>query len=1014
MAQGIFSGGNGSGNNKRTCSDITINTQPSTNTQEIALNTTSTAINVSASSGGPITYQWYTNTIAANTGGVTVGSSNGGTTSSFTPPSNSLGTAYYYCMLSANGCTTVSDVSGPFVVSCTKFNSHPSTSNQYLTINSTPASLSANVTAGSTISYQWYQSLTASNTGGTLITTGGNNSSYLPPTNAIGRYYYYCLASVSGCSPATASNASGFIDVSFPNAFYGGSGKGDAQRTCSDISIGTQPSTNSQNIARNGTAGNLMVGASSSGTITYQWYSNTNQTNIGGISLGSSHGANTHTFTPPTDVLGTTYYYCMLSANGCTTISNVSGPIQINCAGFTAHPSTSSQYLYLNASATGFSVSSNGSGALIYQWYQNDVPLNFGGTIISGASNSAYTPPTNNVGAKYYYCLVGVSGCSPASPSNVSGAVNVTIATAFGGGNGKGDAKNAIASTDLGATWWLTNGTSNYATTSNWNNGALPSNKPAYIPSGGTQPIISTSASIPAEGSLNILSGASLTISPNGLLNVNGLISNEGNFIVTSNASGTGSIGNSSGTITGNVIVERYIPSGNRRFRFLSSPVSSATLNGLIDDIFITGNNGGGGFDVTTTNNPSAFRYDETIITGNADNGWVSFTSLSDNFTPGRGYRILIRGDRSDNGRLDGTVTSQNAVTLDITGTLNQGDITPTYMTYTNSGTAANDGWNLMGNPYASNIDWNAIYDNNDFGNVNPTMYQRNAVSGSYVDYNASSNAGNGSQYINSFSGFFVQFNGTPSATFKENRKTSNAGGSYFKSAINELRIKMKYDSANYDLALIKFTEKGSPIYDKMEDSRKLMNEVMNVFTLSNDDVALSTNLNNTQNLDTSLSIPLSINGPKAKYSLELSGIASFGSNKISIFDKFTQSTLELNKDTTLSFTINEDAQSMNDRFRLLFNKSKPTRLDDIRNVFPKITIYPIPVLEHLNLSIDFKVSLTFEYEIFNQLGAKIKEGSLNFSDNTIHQIDIPNFAQGIYFLRISQDGNVKTLKFIK
>ncbi|MBU3662235.1 MAG: T9SS type A sorting domain-containing protein [Bacteroidetes bacterium] len=795
--------------------------------------------------------------------------------------------------------------------------------------------------------------------------------------------------------------------------FAGGSGKGDVSKTGSNITISSQPSTSTQTVAKNALPTNISINATSNSTITYQWYSNTTQSNIGGTALGSSNGANTNAYTPVTTSVGTTYYYCMLSANGFTTKSNVSGAVIVNCANLSVQPSTAAQYLGLNTSAVNLSVTASAGQAFTYQWYQNILPINAGGTIISSAGTSnTYAPLTNAVGSLYYYCVISVAGCSPGYASNVSGAVNVTYLQAFNGGSGKGDAK-AIG-TDMGGTFWLTTGTSSYATTSNWSNGAKPTTKPAFIPAGGTQPIISTQESIPLNGSLNVLSGASLTIAPSGRLVVNGSVINDGTITVKSDATGTASIGNSSGIISGNVNVERYIPSGTRRFRFLSSPVQSATLNGLLDDIFITGNGGNNGFDVTTSNSPSAFRYDETVITGNADQGWDPFISLSSPLTSGRGYRILIRGDRSDIGRLNGTVSSQNATTLDLSGTLNQGDVIPSFMTYSNSGVQANDGWNLMGNPYASNIDWNSMYDNNDFGNVNPTMYQRNAISGTYVDYNASSNAGTGSQYINSFGAFFLQFTGNPSGTFKESRKTANASGAYFKSKSNELLVKLEYDTSNFDLALVKFAEGTSSTYSNMEDSRKLMNESMNLFTISTDGIPLSTNLLSIEKNDSVFSLPLNISGPKANYKLIFDGISSFDNYKIALFDKYTNKKTLLTSNTITNISINDDLGSKNDRFNLIFTKAEVTGLIESKILFPEIQLYPNPSSNMINLKTSYRVNHDYNYQILNHLGQYVMAGQFNFSNNEIHTIEVSSLPCGIYFIKLLTNENSSLLRFIK
>lgn len=84
---------------------------------------------------------------------------------------------------------------------------------------------------------------------------------------------------------------------------------------------------------------------------------------------------------------------------------------------------TTNQNLCLNATAVSLT-SSLTSPTYTYQWYENNTALNTGGTIITGATASSYTPSTASVGTKYYYViLTNQIGCT--INSNVSGAITV-------------------------------------------------------------------------------------------------------------------------------------------------------------------------------------------------------------------------------------------------------------------------------------------------------------------------------------------------------------------------------------------------------------------------------------------------------------------------------------------------------------------------------------------------------------------------------------------------------------
>ncbi|MES2432040.1 MAG: gliding motility-associated C-terminal domain-containing protein [Bacteroidota bacterium] len=89
-----------------------ITTQPSTTPQDVCKDGTVSPLNITATPGsGSISgYQWYSNTVASNTGGTLITNATG---ASYTPLSTSIGTTYYYVIVNnSNGCADTSNVSG--------------------------------------------------------------------------------------------------------------------------------------------------------------------------------------------------------------------------------------------------------------------------------------------------------------------------------------------------------------------------------------------------------------------------------------------------------------------------------------------------------------------------------------------------------------------------------------------------------------------------------------------------------------------------------------------------------------------------------------------------------------------------------------------------------------------------------------------------------------------------------------------------------------------------------------
>ncbi|HAI82373.1 MAG TPA: hypothetical protein DCL43_01800, partial [Chitinophagaceae bacterium] len=84
---------------------------------------------------------------------------------------------------------------------------------------------------------------------------------------------------------------------------------------------------------------------------------------------------------------------------------------------------------------------------------------------------------------------------------------------------------------------------------------------------------------------------------------------------------------------------------------------------------------------------------------------WVSVANTNaTNLTPGTGYRMIFRGNRTQGcSLLDGSNTTAQATTLSAKGVLAQGDVSVTLQ----------PGFNLLGNPYASPLNFATVQSDN-------------------------------------------------------------------------------------------------------------------------------------------------------------------------------------------------------------------------------------------------------------------------------------------------------------
>jgi hypothetical protein len=199
----------------------------------------------------------------------------------------------------------------------------------------------------------------------------------------------------------------------------------------------------------------------------------------------------------------------------------------------------------------------------------------------------------------------------------------------------------------------------------------------------------STAQNIPANTfTSNTISNLGINnasgVSINGTLNLRNALKIQSGTLVTndfltllSSASSTATIDEIvSGSISGNIIAERYIPANGRKFRFLSSPVIGGTSLQWRDNVGTTGSRGTqitgsfGDVDFSTSHQSSAYSYDESDATGGNDiNHPTKWSAIDGNttLTSGKGYRVFIRGDRSIS--LTTLNTVNNTTTLWVKGT---------------------------------------------------------------------------------------------------------------------------------------------------------------------------------------------------------------------------------------------------------------------------------------------------------------------------------------------------------
>ncbi len=82
------------------------------------------------------------------------------------------------------------------------------------------------------------------------------------------------------------------------------------------------------------------------------------------------------------------------------------------------------------------------------------------------------------------------------------------------------------------------------------------------------------------------------------------------------------------------------------------------------------------------------------------------------------------------------------------------------------------------------------------------------------------------------------------------------------------------------------------------------------------------------------------------------------------------------------------------------------------QNVFEEIQIFPNPAIDVINIKWNNKISSNYSLTIFNELGQVFYKKI--YSDGLPQSLDIDEFPNGIYFLKIENEKSVSVHKFLK
>jgi hypothetical protein len=448
-----------------------------------------------------------------------------------------------------------------------------------------------------------------------------------------------------------------------------------------------------------------------------------------------------------------------------------------------------------------------------------------------------------------------------------------------------------------------------------------------------------------------------------------GNVASDGNLILYSDATGTALIdnftGGYTGTMTGNIRTQRYVPNANPGYRYFGIPVGGTTAGQF--------------------NNYQVLAYDESIVTNNMNTGWKPILS-STVLNSLSGYSVLS------------TVTTP--VTYTLTGTANTGIYDVNISRQAPVGTTnPSAGFNAIGNPYPSPITWTGLL------SLNPGLTTGTAFlfkttglnTGQWASINSSGVGTNGAtNNIPSMQGFMIRMAFVGNTNFTINNSIrSNVfanNGNYLRETVHPL-VRLQLSNGTYaDEAVLYAEWDATPEIDLGLDTEKLVGE--------SDKPSLSL-LNNGQDmsivalkgLQAGLSVPLSV---EAAGTFSLRVIEQSQLNEVVyLYDRQTQTLHDLSKPYTFTSTGGVERN----RFVLQIGEGGAGM---VRVWASRQSVY-IDFLQAKNLA---GASL----EILNLQGQSVWRGD---RFQALQSEVKPQLAKGIYIVRVQSAAGVITKKVV-
>lgn len=479
---------------------------------------------------------------------------------------------------------------------------------------------------------------------------------------------------------------------------------------------------------------------------------------------------------------------------------------------------------------------------------------------------------------------------------------------------------------------------------------------------------------------------------------MDGTIKTNDNLTLWSDISGTGQIsGLGTGSLTDQIIAQRYIdwtytglvPNYQSGYHYWSSPVTDATFADYSDDInpFILYDWPGGG---SNTSYGTFYMYHEptSLANSGAAPDYYGKWDAPSSIEIARGYAGHLR-------------VSGTSVT-DVVGHYNHSASPSRPLDYTAG--VPYQGWNLVGNPYPSGLDWDAPSGWTKT-NLNNAIYRWNPVALTYASYVNGIGANGGTRYIAPQQGFFVVANGGGAALGFSNPARVTQSTQFFKTNDQDISlIRMEISNAGHDRVdetVIRIDEQATAEFDGDFDALKMRspNEYhVDIFTLNK---LKEYSINAMPLLEEGNVIPVGIEvGMEGTYTINATALQNlpFGTSVIFV-DKERSYRQDLRVNPT--YTVSLEQGEYMDRFYLNLNVGEEEVIAGENDYYVYSQNGDVVVQWQEALASDGEVT------IFDAIGKQIANTKVYAG---MDKVSMPFFnATGYYFVQVVCDEKVSS-----